>query len=225
MSWNKSINLQDIKITDRLTKKLCIQFYTIGLVGIITPLTASLFIKAIPFALILSFVSTALYHTGKINLKLIVAFTTVYLLSFIIEAIGVYSGQIFGNYKYSESLGFKLFDTPIIIGINWLFLVYSTAAITEKLQTNVFFKIILASSAMLCYDLVLEQVAPKLNMWSWQNNMIPTQNYLAWFILAVIFHAFFKIMRIKIENRLAATMLISQFLFFLFIMIAHKLML
>ncbi len=198
-------------------------FYTVGVIGMALPFTFQLFTKLIPFALILSFLTLVLFHPSKIEWKVLWAFLAIYFISFIVEAIGVNTGQIFGYYHYGNSLGLKLFETPFIIGLNWLFLVYTTSAVVEKIKIHYIIKIILASLSMLVYDLVLEQVAPKLDMWHWKNDSVPFQNYLAWFTLALIFHSVLKILNIKIQNRLALLILGCQFLFFLLLFILFKL--
>jgi bisanhydrobacterioruberin hydratase len=202
-----------------------IVFYTVGLFGMLLPGTFSLFLQLIPLALILSFVALAFFHKSKTDWKTIVCFLSIYIIAFIVEAIGVNTGSVFGYYEYGEGLGIKVFQTPLIIGINWLFLVYTTSALVDKLKFPAIVKIILASFGMLLYDFVLEQVAPKLDMWHWKNGVIPFQNYLAWFTLAFLFHSLFKIMKVKIENKLALLILACQFLFFLLLFIWFKLML
>ena len=196
-----------------------IVFYVVGLIGMLLPSTFSLFQKLIPFALIVSFVALALFHKSTTNWKFIFCLLSIYIFSFIIEAIGVETGKVFGFYEYGKSLGLKLFQTPLIIGINWLFLVYTSSAIVERLKISTFGKIVLASLLMLLFDIILEQVAPKIEMWHWKDDIIPLQNYVAWFTLAVIFHSLLKVFRIKIENKLALLVLGCQFLFFFFLYI------
>jgi putative membrane protein len=186
--------------------------------------TYPLFIKLIPFALVLSFVALMLFHSSKIDWKTILFFLSIYVISFTVETLGVNTGQIFGYYSYGDGLGLKLFGTPFIIGVNWLFMVYCTAAIVERWKLHSIFKIIVAASIMLLYDLVLEQVAPKLDMWNWKNEIIPCQNYMAWFALALIFHSVLKILNIKTQNKLALIILGCQFLFFFLLFILFKLM-
>lgn len=204
--------------------KFFVIFYTVGVIGMALPLTFPLFVVLIPFALILSFGALMWFHSGTINRKTIFCFGSIYLISFIVEAIGVNTGKIFGSYSYGSGLGLKLFETPYIIGVNWLFLVYTTATVVEKWKLHSIFKIIVAASIMLLYDLVLEQSAPKLDMWHWKNEIIPLQNYVAWFSLALIFHSVLRILNIKIQNKLALLILGCQFLFFLFLFILFKLM-
>jgi len=194
-------------------------FYTVGIAGLIFPFSYELFLKLIPFALILSFVALSFFHTDKINLKSIILFSCIYLIGFSIEAIGVKTKIIFGAYHYGNSLGFKLFETPLIIGINWLFLVYTTSSVFQKFKIHLGFKIVLASLSMLIYDIVLEQVAPKMDMWHWKNETVPLQNYIAWFIIALFLNSLLKLFKINTQNKLALPILIYQFLFFVLLFI------
>ena len=79
-----------------------------------------LFLKLIPLALLLSFIGLIVFHASKPDVKTIVVFAGIYFIGFLIEALGVNTGKIFGEYVYGKSLGFKISETPVIIGINWL---------------------------------------------------------------------------------------------------------
>jgi len=68
---------------------------------------------------------------------------------------------------------------------------------------------------MLVYDIVLEQVAPLMEMWKWQDGTVPFRNYLAWFVLSLVFHSCIKLFHIDTRNRIALTVFAVQFLFFL----------
>ncbi|MDD4823543.1 MAG: carotenoid biosynthesis protein [Bacteroidales bacterium] len=206
-------------------RKFFVIFYTVGMVGMVLPFTFPLFIRLIPYALILSFGALMFFHTGKMDWKTILFFGAVFLVSFVVEAVGVHTGKIFGYYSYGSGLGLKLVETPVIIGANWLFMVYTTAAVVDKWKLHRVLKVVVAASMMLLYDLVLEQSAPRLDMWHWKDEFIPLQNYMGWFSLALIFHSALQILNIRIQNQLALLMLGCQFLFFLFLFILFKLML
>ena len=129
--------------------------------------------------------------------------------------IGVNTKLIFGHYSYGNGLGPKILDTPIIIGVNWLLLVYAANSVTEKYVANRFLAILLAGIILVAYDLILEQAAPLIDMWSWQNETVPVQNYAVWFVLAVTLSALLKYSGIALKNRLAHFILICQTLFFI----------
>jgi uncharacterized membrane protein len=197
------------------TKIFFVIFYAVGIAGLLFPFSFPLFVKLIPLALLLSFTGLAVFHPDKTVIKPLVIFLIIFILGFIFEAIGVNTGLIFGEYKYGDSLGPKIFLTPVIIGLNWLFLVYTTASVFEKFNMHPFLKIVFASLAMLLYDLVLEQLAPIIDMWYWIDDIVPLKNYFAWFVIAFLFHSLLKVAQIKIQNKLALLILLCQFLFFL----------
>jgi len=196
-------------------KLFFIIFYVVGIAGLVWPFSFPLFVNLIPFALLLSFTGLAIFHPDKTIKKPMYIFAAVFIVGFIIEAIGVKTGLIFGDYTYGNSLGPKLFATPVIIGLNWLFLVYTTASVFEKTNFPAGFKVVFASAMMLLYDVVLEQLAPFLDLWHWDGGRVPFKNYLVWFVIALVFHAVFKVAHVKTTNKLSALLWLCQFMFFL----------
>ena len=191
-----------------------IVFYIVGLLGFSLPLTFEFFRHLTPWALLMASFLLSLFH-NDFNKKTILIFICIYLTGLIIEILGVNTGIIFGQYSYGKSLGPKIWDTPLILGLNWLFLVYVSSSVANKLKTNIILKIFVASLIMLVYDVVLEQVADNLDMWYWHSTSVPLKNYIAWFILSFTFISLIKLTKIKTDNRLAFTVLLSQFFFFL----------
>jgi putative membrane protein len=194
-------------------------FYLVGVLGLSFPETRPLFIRLVPFALILGFAGVLLFHEAKSDLKTLTAFVLVYISGFVIESIGVNTGFIFGEYIYGKTLGYQIFETPLIIGMNWLFLVYVSSSLTEKINSGKFISFLLPPVLMVVYDLVLEQVAPDLGMWNWKGELVPLQNYIAWFVVAFIFVLVFRLLNIKTTNKIAPLIFILQFLFFLSLLI------
>lgn len=202
-------------------KKFIIIFYIVGTLGFLIPYTRELFIKITPFALILNVYLLALYHQTYTR-KTLLVFSIIYILGFLIEVIGVNTGVIFGNYQYGSGLGLKLFKTPLLIGINWLFLTYTSISILSNFRLNKLLIIVLAPFLMLIYDFVLEQIAPKMDMWSWQGSSVPIQNYISWYLIAVVFAGMMKIFGINTKNTMSGVVLICQFIFLVFLMLLLK---
>ena len=201
---------------------LFVFFYTVGVAGIGIPLTQRLFIVLIPYALLLSFIAILLFHKSLHSGNTRFVFFTIILVSYLVEVVGVNSQLIFGKYIYGSGLGLKVFGAPLMIGINWAMLVYCSASIMERFRMPVVLQVIFASILMVLFDIVLEQVAPFLDMWYWNGNSAPLQNYLVWFILALIFHGLVKWKKVKTVNPLASAIFICQFLFFAAILIFIK---
>lgn len=196
---------------------VCLAFFvfTMGFIGIIIPETHAKSLQFTPLALALSLLIVLIFAESSYTPKSILIFTLIAVLGYFIEVIGIHTHRIFGFYTYGKTLGFGLFDTPLIIGFNWLFLVYTSSSIFERVDLHNGLKIVFASLIMLVYDIVIEPVAIKTDMWSWANSIIPMQNYIAWFLLALLFHSILKWGRINTKNPIAPWVLLCQFIFFL----------
>lgn len=211
-----TIKIQDPPTSAELKMFLLVSVvYAVGIAGITFPLTGDLFISLIPVVIILTLAVSLAFHGQPWDLKTISLFSGIVLFSWIIEAAGVETGKIFGNYAYGPALGLKLFGTPLLIGLNWLLLIYGTAGITEMLPLNPAGKVLSASLLMVIYDLILERMAPALGMWQFEGGIAPAGNYIAWFLIAVFFHSILRISGIVISNRVAAVNFVIQFIFFL----------
>ena len=209
------------RIPVREVKKFIIIFYFVGFLGFMIPYTKNIFIVITPFAILLNMYLLGLYHTSY-SIKNIVFFLLVFLSGFFIEVVGVKTGLIFGNYHYGKALGIKLCETPFLIGINWLFLTYTGTSIIRSFKIKPVFIILLAPLLIVIYDIVLEHAAPKTGMWFWENSTVPLKNYIAWYIIGVIFVSLFQIFNIKTENTMAKILFISQFLFFVILVLFLK---
>jgi putative membrane protein len=136
------------------------------------------------------------------------------LIGFLIEIVGVATGQIFGIYHYGNTLGLKIFNVPVIIATNWLFLSYCIGTVTNELKINAWLKIIFSALLMTAIDFITEPVAVHLDMWHWEGGQVPMQNYVAWFLISLpIFYLFFK-SSFKKENLIAFWLLLLNTLFF-----------
>lgn len=215
-------------LTDRLIQfrpekvlRFLVIFYVIGLAGFMIPFTREIFIQLTGAALVLNFVLILWFHEAAYKLDTYIVFIIIFLAGYFIEVIGVKSGMIFGSYAYGDALGLKIFDTPLMIGVNWLMLSYCFASVLQSLKLNKFSKILFASAGMVIYDLVMEQSAPMLDMWSWKDEIVPVENYLAWFIISLIFQLLLVFSGIRLKNRLAFVVLVCQFVFF-FVLAIYK---
>ena len=188
-------------------------FYAVGFTGLSISVTRPFFIYLTPFALLLSSFIVGLFHS-KFSAKTIFVFIFIYIASFIVELIGVNTGSIFGHYTYGHGLGLKLFNTPLIIGLNWLLLVYVSNSVMELTTWNPVVKVFGASFLLLAYDVLLEQVAPQLAMWTFSELVVPMENYVAWFLLALLFSLVINLLKINTKNRIAPIVFGIQALFF-----------
>lgn len=207
---------------EKKIKILLAIFYTVGVIGIMIPSTSKYFLQLTPLTLLLTFSLLLLFHNNKYDIKTLSIFIGIYLIGFFIEMLGVQTGLIFGTYHYGSGLGPKIGGSPLIIGINWLMLTYASHSIINKYKIASFLKIVLGASLMLFYDIILETVAPYMDMWSFKEASVPFQNYLVWFGLALLFHSMLVIFKIDTTNKIAKTVFFVQFVFFLILCVFFK---
>lgn len=145
-----------------------------------------------------------------------------YLLTFALEVIGVKTGSVFGEYKYGETLGLKLFEVPLIIGFNWILVILGTISVAQLITQNVLANSLIAATISVVFDLVLEPIAIKLDYWQWSQNVIPIQNYIAWFLIAFISALLFSILKVKMQSGLSKHYLLVQFIFFVSLLLFYS---
>ncbi len=196
-------------------------FYCFGLGLYFTPLTHDLFILVTPYTLVL--VAVAIFsHHKEWNIKTITVLASIFILSIIIEIIGVATGQLFGVYEYGEGLGIKIADVPIVIGLNWVFLTYASNSIISKYTSKNIPIVVGAASLMVFYDILLEKVAPLMDMWLFSKNGPPVSNYVVWFLLALLFNVAIQQFKINTQNRPARWLFFIQFCFFVIIAVYNE---
>jgi bisanhydrobacterioruberin hydratase len=188
-------------------------FYAVGIAGFSMPLTFSLFQKLVPLNLIISTVILFLFHP-KWDIRQVAVFFVLALSGLVVEMVGTHTGLIFGSYTYGNSLGLKILSTPLLIGVNWLVLVYCVHAILPQERQKWFYPFI-GAALLVAFDYVMEPVAIATDMWSWAGESIPVKNYLAWYALALILLFVLRFAGIRYKNAVAGWLLVIQFLFFL----------
>jgi putative membrane protein len=221
-----SFRITDIVYILRQNKKLVIIFfaifYTVGFGGTIIPSTHNFFGKLFPLALLLSFTAILLFNDRKFDLKTISVLVITAITGFFIEVAGVKSHAIFGNYSYGDALGIKILETPLLIGINWVMLIFATGSAVEDLNLSPILKILTASALMVLYDLVMESIAPVLGMWTWDGGIIPVKNFIAWFIIAILLHSVYRILKVKPGSSMGLPILYCQSVFFILLIVFYK---
>lgn len=155
-----------------------------------------------------------LIHSPLADKKFIFAFFSVAFLGFIIEVIGVKTGLIFGKYSYGNGLGIKLLEVPLIISINWAMLIFAGITTVSRIFANKITVLIVASLVVTGIDLLIEQVAPKLDFWQFEGGLPGIHNYLGWIGVAFFTSYFFYPTIIKGNRTVSLIILILQIIFF-----------
>lgn len=172
-----------------------------------------------PLNLLISAAVLVYFHPER-NWRFWIYTSTVLVSGFIIEWIGVKTGLVFGHYYYGKNLGLLLFDIPLIIGVNWLLLSYSSSILAQRvmlyfsLSASVIHQSLLASFLMVLVDMFIEPVASACGFWFWKDGSIPIQNFVAWFVFSFAFNYLFARLKISSKNIIAPFLFVIQLLFF-----------
>lgn len=187
--------------------------YMVGIVGhLINPVRYYMLLLT-PFTLF--FLGILVVQTSIKNYKFIVWLLLTYTTTLILEIIGVKTGVIFGHYSYGDVLGVKFLDAPVVIGLNWVIVIWGGILISEKLTQGSIYVALSTASIALIFDIILEPVAIIFGYWNWVDITVPFMNYIAWFLIAFIFSYFYQKMEIKTNTVVPIHYLLIQFVFFL----------
>lgn len=196
-----------------IAKIIVVALHLVGIIGLSLPEYHWLFLMLTPFQLLSSMILILVFHRGWNDAFPIFA-AAAFWIGFGSELIGIHTGYLYGDYVYGASLGPKLWDVPIVIGVNWFILVYLTGTVFHKSIPNDYYAAFLGAVSMTALDYVMEPVAVALDFWSWKFDIIPAENYLGWFAVAFLIHLIYRKTKFEKENRLAAFLLVSLILFF-----------
>jgi len=191
---------------------LIIILHAVGLLGLSSSYRY-LFLMLSPVNLLLCFLILLINQQEK-NKAFTLFCVIIFILGFSLELIGVKTGLLFGEYAYGNTLGIKLLNVPLIIGINWLLLVYCAGVILHKLQLHIVLKCLIGAAMLTFLDVLIEPVAIKLDFWNWNQGQIPIQNYIAWFIISFFMLLLFEKMRFNKNNLPAKVLYVVQVVFF-----------
>jgi putative membrane protein len=104
---------------------------------------------------------------------------------FVLEYAGMTTGFPFGDYHYTDALGFRLLGVPVAIAAAWYTTVISTRRIAQRSGMSPLSTAVVAGLLTLAFDIVLEPMASDIKRyWIWESGSVPVQNYVAWFLVS-----------------------------------------
>ena len=196
------------------TVRIIVIFHLIGLIGLYLVPTRSYFILLVPFHLMLMTFILFINH-DELNLKFCCFFLMIVMGGWLLEYIGVQTGQLFGAYYYGHTLGVSVKQVPVIMGFNWFMLIYAAGVSMRKLRINSLLARVLGGALLLVIlDFLIEPVADQLDYWHWLNKEMLIQNYCCWFIAGAVFLLAFELFDFKKQSMVAPALLACQFIFF-----------
>ncbi len=186
--------------------------YAVGAIGLslgyedwILPLT--------PFLMIISLLLILVFQQADSKWVWLVT-GTLAVVMYIVELLGVHTKAIFGEYSYGMTLGFNILGAPPVIGINWMMLAFASRAAAAKLLKNKWVIALTAAVLMTLLDLLIEPMAPAMDMWYWAGGSPPVLNFVSWFLFAFGLQLCLNALKPKDNNSVAIFVYILQLLFF-----------
>ncbi len=137
----------------------------------------------------------ASYVLGWRRMLQFFALTTV--ISWGFEHLGVATGLIYGQYHYSDKLGFKLGHVPIVIPLIWFMMMYPSYIIANFIGNGtpvaaqgsvwrIAWLSLLGAFTITAWDLAVDPVFSSVGFWIWENGGpyfgVPLQNFAGWII-------------------------------------------
>ena len=161
-------------------------WYLVGIVGFAIPWSYEVFRHLIPLNILLTTLIILAYHR-PLNYRFGLVTLTIFLLGYGIEVVGVKTGFVFGEYEYGTILGPKIAEVPVILGLNWVLMVYGGLAITSRTGWGIIPVSLLNALLLTASDFIIEKFAVMTGIWIWAGGHPPLRNYLGWFVFSFIF--------------------------------------
>jgi bisanhydrobacterioruberin hydratase len=212
---------------------IAILFHTIGFAGLLS-LDKTFFLKSTIINLLLMVILLIWTQTGK-NRWFSFFLLSCFVIGMGAEIIGVQTGILFGNYSYGSVLGYKVLDTPLILGVNWFTVIYCSGMSVYMLKNRQIgrtssqtggikmkYSVILGGALLATfYDWLMEPVAVRLGYWRWNGSgSIPVYNYICWFLVSTLLLTIFHACKFEKLNKFAVNLMLIQLLFFLLLRVA-----
>lgn len=118
-----------------------------------------------------------------------------FVFSLALEALGVSTSAIFGSYSYSDQLGPKVFEVPLVIGLAWVMFSYLAWILSRTLTrplhsrpVQLIVSVLIGAFTMTSWDLFLDPQMVSQGYWQWFDtglefpgtHGIGVHNYLGW---------------------------------------------
>lgn len=145
-----------------------------------------------------------------------VFFSLSVLISWFYEQIGVATGLIYGVYHYSDMLGVKVGDVPLLIPLLWFMMIYPSYIIANLIDSGrpivtacKFYSImrlsLISALVMTAWDLIIDPLlsGPAIAAWVWeQGGMyfgVPLQNYAGWMLTTFTIYLAYRLFESRVS--------------------------
>jgi len=185
-------------------------FFIVQVIGLSIQESYEFVSQMIPFSLLIILGILQGFHK-EWDLNYLLSAAGIFLIVFLVFSFSTQTSKLFGPIFFERSLGWKIWDTPAIIGVFWFLPIYCIFGTLEFFRISDLEKSFLGAVLLTSFDIFMEPVAYKAEMWRWTEFEAPPQNYLAWLALAFIIFRTLHYFKVNIHNPLAMPVFILLF--------------
>jgi putative membrane protein len=189
-------------------------FFLVGFIGHSLPATLPWMLSMTPYTLFACGLIALFPVFLERKRGVLIWASLVYLITFVLEALGTATGEIFGPYTYGPTLGPKLFAVPVVIAFNWLLVILGALGLARLIFRRRLPVAVATAVLAVGFDFLLEPTAIRLDYWTWQAAGIPLRNYLAWLLIALVAALLFVVLKLSVKTRLPLVYFLIQLVFF-----------
>lgn len=169
---------------------------TIGL-QILWPLADGQSRTSLTIITVVIFAATSVIHSGiYLGARWAASYLAITVgFAFVIEAVGTNTGFPFSPYDYTDALGVRVADVPLIIPLAWAMTTYPALLLSRRLSRAIkptgrvtVLCAAIGAFALTTWDLFLDPQMVSAGYWTWSHQAadlpgvpgIPAVNYLGW---------------------------------------------
>jgi len=190
-------------------------FYFVGFLGHIFKVTRPYMLAMTPYFLVIFGILAILPVLREKSRGVLFWAAGTMMVTFFLESLGTKTGLVFGAYTYGRTLGVSLLEVPPVIAFNWLLVVIGSIILSSFITKKAFFTALFAGAFAVLFDFVMEPIAITFSYWWWHGEVIPLQNYIAWFLIAFASALVFGLMKLDVKSRIPMIYVLVQFAFFI----------
>jgi putative membrane protein len=143
-------------------------FFLVGFIGHSLPSTLPLMLSMTPYTLLVCGLIAVFPVFLQRQWGVLIWGLVVFVITFVLEALGTATGKIFGPYTYGQTLGPKLFSVPVVIAFNWLLVILGALSLAQLLFRKRLPVAFATAVLAVGFDYLLEPTAIRLDYWTWQ---------------------------------------------------------
>jgi putative membrane protein len=201
-----------MNLIERTGLALLLLIYISGVVGMC--ILPQLFIPYTP-AVIWIFAVYFIYVHRHVAHGFFYACVGIGVLSFAVEALGVNTGLVFGQYHYGTAFGAAIKGVPLGIGINWVLVLCASWGICSFWKMPPIRHCAISAACCTFIDMLMEPLAPHFNWWFFSEGYAGFYNYLCWYVWSFTLGLIFKSPLLHIKRSFAIQWMLLNGMYFL----------